>query len=127
MPFTSQARVVLPAGLEQRELRAAVDLEVGFGIGHRVHVARLPGEIEKKMLPAQKLRQAVPVAHVGEMDARLALEPAHVAAVAAVFRDEAVEQRDLRPELHEGAGEVRADEAESAGDEHALSAESLRE
>src|SRR5690606_38940947 len=122
-----QPRVMLPTGFQERQLRAAVDFKIRLGIGHRVHVARLSREIEQKMLPTQKLRQAVPITNIGEVDADLPLQTAHIAAVAAVFRDKAVEQRDLRPELYERAGEVRADEAETAGDEHSLSAEVLRE
>ena len=85
-------------------------------------MARLAGEVEKKMLAAQKLREAVPVAHVGHVDRHFAPESVEVAAVAAVFRDEAVEDRDLGAAPHERASQVRADEPETAGDEHALAA-----
>src|SRR5712692_10020898 len=41
------ARVDRPAGLEQGQLRSAVDLEIDQRVGHRIEVTRLAGEIEE--------------------------------------------------------------------------------
>jgi hypothetical protein len=102
------------ARLEDRQLRAAVDVEVGLRVGHRVHVARLPGEVEQEILPAHQARQPRPVAHVRDMHAHAAGDPREVAAVAAIFRDQAVHDRDLGAERDQRPREIRADEAQPA-------------
>ena len=61
-------RVVMAAGLEDRELAAAVDLEIRVRIAHGVDVARLAGEVEEIVLIADEVVQAVLVAHVGDVD-----------------------------------------------------------
>ena len=60
--------VVLAHRLQDPELAAAVDLEVGEGIGHRVDVADLAGEVEEHVLAAHQVLHAV-AAHVRDVDA----------------------------------------------------------
>ena len=56
------------AGLEDRELGAAVDLEVCLRVGHRVQVARLPGQVEEEVLIAHEGGHRMAVADVGDVD-----------------------------------------------------------
>ena len=90
-------------------------------------MAGLPGEVEQVMLAAQKLGQAVPVAHIGQIDVQFALKAADIAPVAAVFGNQAVEQRDLGAERHKLPSQVGSDEAEPAGDEYAFPLEGIHE
>ena len=84
--------IVLAAGFEDGELRAAVDLQVGVRVLHRVHVAGLAGQVEQVVLPLHEVAHAVLVAHVGDIDADAVLDAGDVEEVAAVFGDQAVDQ-----------------------------------
>ena len=99
----------LPAGLQDGELRPAVDLQVGVRILHRVHVAGLPGQVEEIVLALHQVVHAVRVAHIGDVDPHPVLDAGDVEQVAAVFRDQAVHQGDLRPELDQPPGQVRVE------------------
>ena len=104
--------VALAHRLEHPELARAVDLEVGDGVGHGVDVAHLAGQVEEHLLAADQVLHPVP-AHVGDVDADLVLVAVEVEEVAPVVGQQAVDRRHPRPEVGEGAAEVRADEAEA--------------
>ena len=91
-------RVVLAAGLEHRELRAAVDVEVGIRIAHAVDVADLPGEVEDDLAVLDQRVHRRLIAHVGDVDAHAVLDAVEVEAVAAVVGIERVDDQ------HVGAG-----------------------
>ena len=112
-------RVVCAARLEQRQLAAAVDLEVGVRVLHAVDVADLAGEVEDHVLPAHQIVHRALLADVGDVDADAILDAADVEQVAAVLGDQRVDEQHARAEVDELAGEVAADEAEAAGDHHA--------
>ena len=79
-------------------------------------MAHLAGQVEEHVLALHQVLHAVP-AHVGDVDADLVLVAGEVEEVAAVVRQQAVDRRHLRPEVGERAAQVRADEAEAAGDQ----------
>ena len=110
-------RVVLAHRLQDPELAAAVDLEVGEGVGHGVDVAHLAGEVEQHLLPADQVLHGV-APHVGDVDPDLVLVAGEVEEVAAVVGQQAVHGQDVGAEVGEGAAEVRADEPQRAGDHH---------
>src|SRR5712691_11920026 len=110
--------VVLAARLEDGELGPAVDLEVRVGVCHRVHVARLPGQVEEHVTAAHELAHAVLVPNVGDIDGDVLLDARHVEEVAAVLRDERVHEDDVGALLEQPPGEVAPDEAEPARDEN---------
>jgi hypothetical protein len=110
--------VFAPAGLEDGELATAVDVQVSEGVIERVDVARLTGEVEEHLLTPDQAAEAVHVADIGDVHAHPALDPGDVGGVAAVLGDQRVDEHDLRAEPREAVREVRADEAEAAGDEH---------
>ncbi len=68
------SRVVLPARLEEGELAAAVDLEIGVRIPHAVDVAHLAGEVEDHLAVAYEVghRRALP--DVRDVDAQPILD-----------------------------------------------------
>src|SRR3990172_2110899 len=61
-------RVPLAAGLQDRELALAVDLEVGHGVGHAVDMADLAREVEEDVLAGDEVLHSVRVPHVGDID-----------------------------------------------------------
>ncbi len=97
-------RVDLPARFQDRKLRAAVDLQVGERILHRIEMARLAGEVEQEVLAVEMRAQAIAVAHVGDVHADAILDPLDVESVAAVFGHQAVDQRDLCARNRPAAG-----------------------
>ncbi len=116
-----QLGVPPPHRLEEAQLARAVDLEVGERVVHRVDVAHLAGEVEQHVLAAHEVLHAV-AADVGDVDADLVLVAVEVEEVPAVVGQQAVDGDDVRAEVGEGAAEVRADEAQAAGDEDAAPA-----
>ena len=83
---------MLTAGFEYRDLGATVDFEIGIRIDHRIHVAGLAGEVEEELVILHEVAHAVLVAHIGDIDLHTVLDPGDVEKVAAILRDEAVEQ-----------------------------------
>ena len=59
----------MAARLEQRQLAAAVDLEIGVRIPHAVDVADLPGEVEDDLATAHQVVHRARLPHVGDVDA----------------------------------------------------------
>src|SRR5687767_8851904 len=77
--------IINPTGLEQRELRAAVDVKVGLRIFHRVEVTRLAGKVKDVILSLDKIPHRMAVADIGNIDAHGVLDAADVKKVAAVL------------------------------------------
>ena len=91
-------RVVLAARLEDRQLRAAVDLEVGLRVGHRIEMARLPGQVEQEVLIAHESGHRMAVADIGDVDLHPVRDVPDVVTQAAVLGDQAVDDRDVAPD-----------------------------
>ena len=70
--------IVQATGFKDRKLRPRVDFQVRLRIGHRVHVARLAGEVEEEVLPVHESGQSRPVAHIGDMHPHAARDPGEV-------------------------------------------------
>src|SRR4030095_3622828 len=77
-------RIVVPARLEQRQLAAAVDLEIGIRLLHAVDVADLPGEIEDHVVAAHEIGYRRLLADVGDVHAKRVLDTVNVEQVSAV-------------------------------------------
>src|SRR5262249_9365400 len=112
-------RIVFPAGFEDRELSAAIDLQVGVGVAHRIHVAGLTGEVEQIILLLHEVTHAVGVAHVGDVHLNQWLDARDCKKVATLFRYEAVNQKHARADGSEPSRQIRADESQRASDQHA--------
>jgi hypothetical protein len=119
--------VVVAARLQDRELAARVDLEVVVGVGHRVQVARLAGEVEEDVLALHEVAKRVDVPHVRDVHRHAVLEPRDVGEVAAVLGDQGVHEQDPCAGLDELPRQRRPDEAEASRDQHPLAAERLVE
>ena len=119
----AEGGVVLPARLEERELRRAVDREIRTRVAHRVEVARLAREVEEDVLVEEVLVQALGVAHVQLVHVDVVLEPRDVGPRPAVVRHERVDDRDGGACGDEPPGEIRPDEPEATRHEHAAPAE----
>ena len=115
-------RVVLAAGFENRQLAAAVDLEVRVRVLHAVDVAHLAGEVEDHIAPLHEIAHRRGLPHVGDVDAQARFEAGDVREVAAVVGNERVDEQDVGAEVDERVRQVRTDEAEATGDEHAAAA-----
>ena len=112
----------MAARLEQRQLAAAVDLEVGVRIAHAVDVADLAGEVEDHLAALHQVVHRAGLAHVGDVHRDAVLDAGDVEQVAAVVGNQRIDQQDVGAELHQAVREVAADEAEPAGDHHAAAA-----
>ncbi len=116
------ARIVMTAGLEQRQLAAAVDLEIGVRVTHAVDVTDLAGQVEDHVAPLHQVVHRAGLAHVGDVDVNPILDAGDVVQVAAVVGDQRIDQQHVGAEIGEAMGEVAADEAEAARDHHAAPA-----
>src|SRR6185503_5693722 len=114
------------AGLQDGKLGAAVNLQIGVGILHGVHMGGLSGEIEQEVLTLDQVPHAVVIADVGDVNAQAVFQVRQVEPITAVLRDEAVEDGDLGAEFHQAACQVGADEAQAAGDKDASIAKLFR-
>ena len=74
--------------LEQRQLRAAIDLEIGVGLPHAVDVADLPGKIENHIVIAHQVVHGALLADVGDVDLEAVFDAVDVEQVPAVVADE---------------------------------------
>ncbi len=120
------ARVELPARLEDRQLAAAVDVEIRVRILHAVDVAHLAGEIEDDLAIAHQVVHRAFLAHVGDVHPDLVGDAVDVEEVRAGVGNERVHQQHIGAELDQPAGDVAADEAEAARDHHAPAAVELQ-
>ena len=87
--------VVVPARFEQGKLAAAVYLQVGERVGHRVEVADLPSEVEDIVLVLHQEVHGGLGAYVGDVDAHAVLNARDVEGVAAVLGDKRIDQQHL--------------------------------
>ena len=99
-------RVAVATRLQQRELAADVDLQVGVGVSHAVGVADLPGQVEDDVLPLHQIAQAVLVAHIGDVDPQPVFHAVDVEDVAAVFGDQRIHNQHIRPQAHQPVGQI---------------------
>ena len=83
-------------------------------------MARLAGEVEKEILPAHEARQLRPVAHVGNVNVHVPGNAREITAIPAVFRGEAVYDRNTRTQGHKLAGKRRTDEPKPSRNEDPL-------
>ena len=111
-----------PAQFEQLQLRHAIDREVVFRRGHRVHVAGLGGEIEQEILPRQQMAQRLAVADIGDVDPQPVADIGDVGEIAPGLGHHAVEQQHLGAERDEPARQRGADQTHAAGNHHPLAA-----
>ena len=101
----------MAARLEQRQLAAAVDLEVGVRVAHAVDVADLAGEVEDHLAVAHQVVHRARLAHVGDVHADAILDAGDVEQVAAVVGDQRVDQQHVGAERDQPVRQVAADEA----------------
>ncbi len=115
-------RIEFPARLENRQLAAAVDLEIGVGILHAVDVAHLAGEVEDDLAIANQVVHGAFLADVGDVDANFVGDAVDVEEIRARSGNERVHQQHVGAELDEAVGDVAADEAEATRNHHAAAA-----
>ena len=108
----------MPARLEDRELAAAVDLEIGVGVAHAVDVTDLPREIEDDLLVAHQILHRAGVAHVGDVHSHGVAYRCNIEQVAPVVGNQRVDEQDVGAQRDEARRQVAADETETSGDQH---------
>lgn len=107
----------LPEGLEDPQLRTAVDLEIGEGIGHGVDVTHLAREIEDHVLALDQVFHGM-AAHVGDVDAHLVLVAIEVEQVPAIIGKEQIDRGHPHAQVGEPAAEIGPDETQAPRDQH---------
>ena len=115
--------VELPAGFQDCELAAAINLQIGEGILHAVQMAHLSGEVEQEILALDQVLHAVGIPHVGDVDADAVADLRDVEKVAAIFRDQRIHQQHVGAQLHQPVRQMAADEPQSTGDQDPLAGE----
>ena len=89
----------MAAGFEQRQLAAAVDLEIGVRVAHAVDVADLSGEVEDDLAVLHQVVHRARLPHVGDVDAHAVLDAGDVEQVAAVVGNQRVDEQHVGAEL----------------------------
>ena len=107
-------------------MAARIQVEVGERILHRVEVADLPGEIEHELGALDRRGDLPIVADVRGQNLDGACRTLDVAGIAAVAWHERIDHPDLGSRPGECECEVRADEAQAAGDDAAAAREGRR-
>src|SRR5437879_3611418 len=85
----------------------------------------LTSEIEKKPPFSDERGHCGRIANIGKIDSYAVANVMNIKGVAAVFWNEAVDQRHLRTEIDQAAGEGRPDEAQAAGNQNVRSDENV--
>ena len=104
-----------PARFQKLQLRRAVDRQVVFGGGHRIEVAGLRRQVERKILAGEQMRQGIPAANVGNVDRHPIAYIGDIGEVAAIFGNHAVDEQDLGAERDQTPRDRRADQTQTAG------------
>ena len=106
-----------PACFQELQLRRAVDREVVFGRRHRIEVAGLRRQVEKKILAGEQVWQRKSAADIGDIDDNPIADIGDIGEIAAIIRDHAVDEQYLGAERDETPGDRRADQAQPAGND----------
>ena len=113
-------RIVLAACFKDRELRGAVDIEVGIRVLHRVHMAGLAGQVKECVLPLDEVLEAVRVSNIGNVDGYVGSPVGNIGPIAAIEWNHGVHDGDLMSIRGESQSEVGANKAHATGDKNAL-------
>jgi hypothetical protein len=81
-------------------------------------MAGLSGEIKEVVRSLDQVTQAVGVANVRNVNLKLVRDPFEIVAIPAVIWQQAVHYRNLRAHAVESPGQVGADKAQAARDQH---------
>ena len=111
------APIVQPASFENVQLRRGVDVQIGERIRHRIEMASLAREVEEKVVSLDQGGHGVLVAHIRNVQFDAIPDVMDIEKVAAIFRNQAVNQHDFCAQADETPGQRRTDESETAGDE----------
>jgi len=74
------------------KLGGSVDVQIGQRIGHRIEMTGLAREIEKEVAILNQRSHGRRVTHVGKLDRHLVADVMNIEEVAAVFRNQTVDQ-----------------------------------
>ena len=81
-------------------------------------MADLTREVENHVPPADEVIHGALLADVGDVHAQSIGQTVYIEQVAAVLRDQGVDQEDARAQVDQPAGQIAANEPEAAGDQH---------
>ncbi len=111
------APIVQPASFENVQLRRGVDVQIGERIGHRIEVASLAREVEEKVASLDQRGHGVWVAYIRHVHFDAIPDAMDIEEVAAIFRNQAVNQHDFCAQGYETPGQRGTDESQTASDE----------
>src|SRR5687768_2814817 len=107
-------RVEFTARFQNRQLAAAIDLEIRIRIFHAVDVTYLSGEIEDDLSIADEMVHRAFLPHIGDVHANFVCDAVDVEEIRSGTGNERIHEQDVRAEIHETAGDVAADEPKAA-------------
>src|SRR6266550_994042 len=85
---------------------------------HGFHVAGLGGQVEEVVLVSEQVEHRMPITHITDVHLDRRLQIRNVEQIPAILRNEAVDERYVRAQPDESAGEIGPDQAEPASDEN---------
>ena len=109
--------IVQPASFENVQLRRGVDVQIGERIRHRIEVASLAREVEEKVASLDQGGHGVWVADIRHVHFDAIPDAMDIEEVAAIFRNQAVNQNDLCAQVDETPRQRGTDESQTARDE----------
>jgi len=102
----------------ERDRAVAVDIDIEARIGHRDLAADLRRQMKDIVLALHQMVQQLPVADVALDEEELIVDLCDVGGIPAVGSETSVEQGHLCPLAHQALGQIAADKAKAAGDQH---------
>lgn len=79
-------------------------------------MAGLASEIEEVILVLNQVSHAVDIPHIGHVDVHLVADSFDIKKIAAILRDQAIDERQVRPETCQAARQIGTNKAQASGD-----------
>jgi hypothetical protein len=95
-------------------LRGGIDVQIRQRIGHRIKVAGLPGQVKEEAASFDQGGHGMHVPNICKINSNPVADVVNIEEIAAILRDQAINECYFCPKGHQSASQRRADEAEPA-------------
>ena len=104
------------ARFQDLQLRGRVNIQIGQRIYHGIEMTGLTSEIEKKLSFLDERGHGCGVTNIGPIDSHAVANTVNIKEIAAVLRNQAVDQDDPGAQLDQSPRQGRANKAKTPGD-----------